>query len=232
LNKEIFGWAKHLKSASPNKYCIIATNGELLDRFSPSDILESGLDLLVISLNAHSREIYETINCGLDYDRVMQNVSRVLSDPQLRQRTRLNFVVTEQNMHEVNQAARYWDSRGIRTAVKRLQNRAGSLDSYERLRPQPGDPARRIPPRIKRALRPSPRDVIGCSLPFYQMNVLFNGDVIICCHDWNRTAVVGNARHSSLREIWNSARMNEIRRLLLRRSYDQVESCSECSVVR
>lgn len=232
LNKEIFGWVKHLKSASPSKYCIVSTNGELLDRFSLADIRESGLDLLAISLSAHSKEVYEAVNCGLDYDRVMKNVHRVLSDPQLKQRTRLNFVVTEHNMHDVDRAVEYWESRGVRTMVSWLQNRAGSLNSYERLRPRRSDPARRIPPRIRRAFRPSPRNAAGCPLPFYQMPVLFNGDVILCCHDWNRTAVVGNAKHSSLSEIWNSARMNEIRRLLLRRSYEKIDPCRECSIVR
>jgi radical SAM protein with 4Fe4S-binding SPASM domain len=232
LNKEILGWVKHVKSASPGKYCIISTNGELLDRFNLADIRESGLDLLAISLSAHSREVYEAVNCGLDYDRVMRNVSRVLSDPQLKQRTRLNFVVTEENMHDVDRAVEYWDSRGVRTLVSRLQNRAGSLDSYDRLRLRRDAPAGRVPPRIRRGFRPSPRNAAGCALPFYQMPVLFNGDVLLCCHDWNRAVVVGNARHSSLREIWNSARMNEIRRLLLRRLYERIDSCRECSLVR
>ncbi|MHA1485228.1 MAG: SPASM domain-containing protein, partial [Candidatus Thorarchaeota archaeon] len=73
--------------------------------------------------------------------------------------------------------------------------------------------------------------VTGCPLPFYQMNVLFNGDAIICCHDWNRASVIGNAGTSSLREIWNSTKVNEIRRLVLRKRYEEIDSCKECSCV-
>ena len=73
--------------------------------------------------------------------------------------------------------------------------------------------------------------VTGCRLPFYQMNVLFNGDAIICCNDWSRASVVGNAGTSSLGEIWNSAKVNEIRRLALRKRYEEIDSCKECSCV-
>lgn len=75
------------------------------------------------------------------------------------------------------------------------------------------------------------RGIIGCELPFNQMNILFNGDAIICCHAWNRATVVGNVRTSSLREIWNSKEMNEIRRLILRKRYRHIDSCKECTIV-
>ncbi len=76
------------------------------------------------------------------------------------------------------------------------------------------------------------RGAIGCELPFYQMNVLFNGDAIVCCHDWKRATVVGNVKTSSLKSIWNSERMNGIRRLIIRKKYKQISSCREFSLVR
>lgn len=72
---------------------------------------------------------------------------------------------------------------------------------------------------------------VGKCLDF-PLTFQFNGDAIICCHDWNRATVVGNARTSSLREIWNSEKINEIRRLILRKRYGQIDSCQECSLVK
>jgi wyosine [tRNA(Phe)-imidazoG37] synthetase (radical SAM superfamily) len=80
LDQRIFDWVGHLKSARPNINTVIVTNGELLDRFSPTDIVRSNLDALVISLNAHSKATYESINNGLDYDKVVKNVSSLLSN--------------------------------------------------------------------------------------------------------------------------------------------------------
>ena len=72
----------------------------------------------------------------------------------------------------------------------------------------------------------------GCINPFRQLNVLFNGECIICCHDWNRATVVGNARTQSLKEIWNSQRINEVRRLVIGKKYDQIAACRDCSLAR
>jgi radical SAM protein with 4Fe4S-binding SPASM domain len=232
LDKRIFDWVKYLKSISPDKRCAIVTNGELLDSFSSTDIRQSIVDSLVISLNAHSKEIYESINNGLDYDRVMNNISCLTSDQSLRQKVMLSFVLTEQNVHEVYQAMRYWRGQGVRTRVIGVANRAGTLDNYEVMRPKTEYYGSSLPLRVWRYLMAMARGVTGCPLPFYQMNVLFNGDVILCCHDWNRASVVGNAGTSSLREVWNSERMNEIRRSILRKRYQEIASCQECSLVR
>ncbi len=130
------------------------------------------------------------------------------------------------------QAVQYWNKRGAKTRVMGLKNRAGALDDYEGLRPKTGYQDSRFLFRLWRRLMSSAGGVLGCHLPFYQMNILFNGDAIICCHDWHRATVVGNARTSSLREIWNSDKMNEIRRLILRKRYEQINSCKECPLLK
>jgi len=231
LDKRIFDWVKYVKSITPDKRCTIVTNGELLDNFSSTDIRQSKVDSLVISLNAHSKEMYESMNNGLDYDRVMRNVSRLLSDQSLRQKVMLSFVLTEQNVHEVYQATLHWKGQGVRTRVMGVANRAGTLDNYERIKTRTEYYGSPLPLRIWRYLMSMARGATGCPLPFYQMNILFNGDAILCCHDWNRASVVGNAGISSLREVWISERMNEIRRLILRKRYEDITSCQGCSLV-
>jgi radical SAM protein with 4Fe4S-binding SPASM domain len=232
LDKRIFDCVKYLKSISPDKSCKIVTNGEFLDRFNSTDIMQSNLDFLVISLNAHSKQMYESINKGLEYDRVMKNVSRLVSDQYIRQRVTLSFVRTEQNTLEIHQATQYWKKQRINTRVIVVTNRAGSLENYERVRLKTGYYDSTFLSRMWRRLMSGTGDAIRCDLPFYHMNILFNGDAIICCHDWNRTSVVGNVRTSSLYEIWNSKKMNEIRRLILKKRYEQINSCQECSLVR
>ena len=232
LDKEIFHCVKYFKSIKANKWCALVTNGELLDNFSLTDISQSNLDELVVSLNAHSKEMYQSINNGLDYNRVMKNIGSLLSNSATKQKLVLGFVVTEQNEHEVYQAVPYWNRQGVKTRVIGLVNRAGILDSYERLRLKTGYHGNRSLLRLWRRLMFRLRGTIGCPLPFYHMTILFNGDAIICCHDWNRAVVVGNTRTSSLREIWNSEKMNEIRQLIVRKRYEQIDSCKECSLVK
>jgi len=217
---------------NPDTYCVMVTNGELLDRFSLTDMIQSNLDSMVISINAFSKEMYERINNGLNYERVMKNVSYLLSNQSMRQKIKLSFVVTDRNVHEVCQAARYWKTQGVKTRVMGITNRAGSLENYEKVKFKGNYYGNPLPLRLWRWLMSKARAATGCELPFYHMNILFNGDAIICCHDWNRSLVVGNARTSSLREIWNSEKINIVRRLILRKRYEQIASCKECSFVK
>jgi radical SAM protein with 4Fe4S-binding SPASM domain len=233
LDKRTFECIKYIKSINPNKRCAIVTNGELLDRFSPEDIAQSNIDNISVSLNAHSKEVYERINIGLDYDRVMKNINRLLSNETTRRKITLSFVATEENAGDVYEATRDWQKRGVNTRViAEIANRGGALNRYDKLRLKTTYRGTPLAARLWRRLMVAAGKVVGCHLPFYQMSVLFNGDVIICCHDWNRATVVGNARESSLKEIWNSPRMNEIRRLMLKKSYQQLDSCRDCSIVR
>lgn len=57
----------------------------------------------------------------------------------------------------------------------------------------------------------------GCQLlrPFERMNILANGDAIICSQDWRREVVLGNVLESSIEDVWHSERANEIRKYVL-----------------
>lgn len=232
LDRRIFGLIGSLKSKAPGVKCRLVTNGELLDRFSPREIAGSGLDDLTISLNASSKETYEALKAGLCYERVTGNIESALSEASLRDRIRLSFLAMRRNRHEIGPAMRYWRSRGVRTRLVQVSNRGGALEDFDSIRPASGRAAVSSAARLWDALMAWPRRIAGCTLPFCQMNILFNGDCIICCHDWNRASVVGNARETPLREIWNSGNLNLIRRRVLHKEYDQIRACRRCSQAR
>jgi radical SAM protein with 4Fe4S-binding SPASM domain len=82
---------------------------------------------------------------------------------------------------------------------------------------------------LRQALR---RAWPACPFAFYQANILFNGDVIICSHDWERQVVLGNVREQSLASVWNSEHANRVRRAWLRHRQRNLPSCVRCSVFR
>ncbi|MFW6056946.1 MAG: SPASM domain-containing protein [Chloroflexota bacterium] len=62
------------------------------------------------------------------------------------------------------------------------------------------------------------------------MSVLHNGDVILCCNDWEHRLVVGNLHITSIRTVWNSERLNNIRRSIVSGQARSVAPCSACSL--
>ena len=232
LDKRILDCVKYFKSISKYKRSKIVTNGELLDRYSLPDIIQSHLDILTVSLNAQSKDVYREINQGLDYDRVVANISALLSNETTKRKLTIGFLNTKFNPLEINAALPYWRKKGVKTRVIDVSNRAGSLDGYEKFRPEKKYQGNGYLSKLRLRSIWSLKPRVGCSLPFHQMNILFNGDVIVCCQDWNRDTVVGNVHNSSLKEIWNSEKMNQIRRSIMRKRYNEVKSCQACSLAR
>ncbi len=232
LDKRIFQWIKHFKSLNPQKKALLITNGELLSEFTLEEIIQSKLNVLIISLNAHTERTYNIINKGIDYKKVIENINFVSSHRRIKPKIRIRFALTKINQEEVYEGVRFWNKKGIRTVVKAIGNRAGGLEKY-RYYKVTGKQKRifedvLIPTRfyhIKKIWKVCPK-------PFYKMCVLFNGEVIFCCNDWHRNPIIGNVNQNSLRSIWNSNRMNEMRKLILDKKYKQITPCSKCSTIR
>lgn len=230
LDARIFDCVRYLKSKRAETYCILPTNGELLDKFEPNRIAASGLDHLVFSLNAHSKETYDQINTGLDFEKVMGNLHAAVVNPSLKDKIEIRFALNEKNAPEIHEAREYWKKQGVRTKLAGITNRAGALAGYESFQmagtARAGQPALRTWKRLMAGLR----GTIGCDLPFFQMNILFNGDVILCCHDWRRANIVGNVAAQSLKAVWNSDKFNEIRKDISRKRYAGIDACRQCSI--
>ena len=68
-----------------------------------------------------------------------------------------------------------------------------------------------------------------CFYPAHQIFLDYNGDVLVCPHDWNKTAVVGNFNQQTLLEIWNGRKMNALRQKLINGDRG-FAPCSGCNV--
>ncbi len=67
-----------------------------------------------------------------------------------------------------------------------------------------------------------------CSWPFIQCNVLWNGDLTLCCTDYNGDLVYGNVRDKSIIEAFNCDKINKIRKSFAE-AKNIPERCAYCS---
>jgi MoaA/NifB/PqqE/SkfB family radical SAM enzyme len=68
-----------------------------------------------------------------------------------------------------------------------------------------------------------------CTLPFRELSVCWNGEVRVCCNDWQGECPCGNVMEESLKDIWHGQRFEAARRLL---SHKQraFPPCSKCDI--
>ena len=69
-----------------------------------------------------------------------------------------------------------------------------------------------------------------CYYPFYMILVDYNGDVLLCPHDWNKTLKFGNLKTKKLFDIWKAKALNGIRERL-RNSDRNFGACKNCDVL-
>lgn len=72
---------------------------------------------------------------------------------------------------------------------------------------------------------------IVCTWPWRSMTIAWDGDVVPCCHDYDKRYVLGNIHESSLTEIWNGAPMQALRAEFLSGDVSN-PLCRNCEALR
>jgi radical SAM protein with 4Fe4S-binding SPASM domain len=228
LDRRLFEKVARIKAATGSRVSVeLVTNGALLTDDAVERIRESRLDVLDISLDAATRETYERVRVGLDYDAVMAGVERVIAARLPHTSVLVRLVRIRDNAHEVDAFVRRWRRRGVGVFVYTAHDRVGTVAGW--------DESFRLPERAvtrrQRLERLAARAVLGhCPVPFASASILHNGDLLMCVHDWGRKEVIGNVRDASIAELWNGERMREIRRLVRDRRYAELPACRDCSL--
>jgi len=201
LNKEIVAMLEHAKAL--NIGVTIATNLSLpLNEEFLRDLVKSGLDKLMVSLDGASSHTYEQYRVKGKYELVKTNVQRLAS---LKRELRSNtpnilwkFIVFEHNRHEAS-------------LVPALYKEFG-FDSYR----IDTDRGHRSVVRSRQSLFAKQQ---ACFWPYSTMVLDVDGTVNPCCSfaetDWQ----LGNALASDIRLLWNSETYKALRRGFGRKNY-------------
>jgi radical SAM protein with 4Fe4S-binding SPASM domain len=228
LDKRLFDKIARFREVTGGRVRVeLVTNGAFLTDEVIDQIRRVRLDILDISLDAATRETYEQIRVGLDFDQVIAGVERAIAADLPDTSIFVRLVRQRANVHEVREFSRRWRARGVSVFIYSAHDRAGSVERFDdRVRF-----SERELPVLQRAERRVSRIWFRhCPIPFAMTNILHNGDMLMCVHDWGRKVVLGNVRDATIAELWNGDRMREIRRLVSERRYGDVPACRDCSL--
>ncbi|MBU1610536.1 MAG: SPASM domain-containing protein [Proteobacteria bacterium] len=191
----------------------INSNGALLTADVSERLIDAGLRHLWISVQGYSEETYKK-SMNLSLPRVLENIDTFLEIRERKGKKLPKLSVTTLKTQlvedELEYAKKYWADRDVKFKIHKLDNRAGKDLSDLGVQQ----------PKLRR----------DCDLFLKQAYVLYNGDMILCCHDWKRTVVLGNVGEQSIEEIWNSERFTQIIREYYAGNFTQCEICRGCTV--
>ena len=199
---------------------MLHTNATLLDAGKAREIAASGLDYLSFSFDGFERETYERIRVRASFDQTVGNIEGFLREKQARGGRTPYTVIEVINLPGSGNADR--------AAQERFLRRFAGLPLDEIRVKEPHNWAGTVP----EGAAPDARGLVPCTFPWFALTVFWDGTVVTCPQDFYGAYPVGDARSTSLREIWNGEPLRRLRADMLARSVSGYPACAGCDNIR
>lgn len=213
LHPQIFKMIKYAKENSVKVF--IQSNATTLDEDVAYKLIDSGLDLFVLSIDAVKEETYRLIRCGGDFKQVVKNAESFLKIKNKNKNgnpwTIVQMIYTKHNRDEVKDFLEVWKRRGADAVrIKPFNDRAGLVNSsfaggYSNQ--HKGFPCLRI---------------------WRGLAIFWDGRVVPCCLDYLGKYIVGDLKSQRILDVWNSLEMQRLRKIHLSGKIDRVDLCRNC----
>jgi len=189
----------HVKETYPHVRIYTSTTANLLIQ-KRLELVCRYLDTMKISNYGFSKASYEAIHGGAEkFEKVWENIHNLLARPRdQRPHVILSFLVFPENQHEMEDWKAYWQSRADEIMVWLPHNYGGTNKIVDRAYLSQARLEGTSPRSCGRPTRGNPY-------------VRFNGDVSVCCFDFNHKLVVGNLDQTSLLDVLAGQQLAHVR---------------------
>jgi hypothetical protein len=223
-----FSEAMHyVRNKLPDTEIMVTTNGVILTKALSADIINCEVDQIIISVNASSSKKYKFINKADGFDRVVSNTKdflSILNGDRKKRRTRAYVQILKEfhTQDEISEFCKFWSpylDPNASVSVKSLTDWMGLVDlSWAHL---------------KGLVQPNAfeRERYPCMAIYYDRVVTVEGKVLACCLAlpiMPESLIIGDARESSLADIFCSNRARFLKELNLGEGLETIYPCEKC----
>ncbi len=208
-----------------------STNGHFLNTEKVNEIIESGLNHLIISLDGLDQQTYETYRVNGNLHTVTDGIQRLIEARKTAKSNspfiELQFLVMRHNEHQMQLMREYARQSG----ADRLSFKTAQVYHF--------NDESTIIPTLKAKSRYS-QNADGswttankvrnrCHRIWSSLVVTWDGKVVPCCYDKNADYQTGNLMEDSLSSIWKNHFYSSFRRKVLtdRSEFDICRNCGE-----
>lgn len=193
---------------------VMYSNGSLLKRGLAKKLIEFGLDRLYISFDGGSKQSYEKIRVKLNFDDVSDNIEQFM-----KMRTRMKsqkpavelvLLPVHDDETDIQQFRKKWEGTVDSVRISALHDFAGQSDNGTKHSPA--------------------STVVPCYMLWKSMFILWNGDVSICCMDFDGKYILGNVKKQSIEDIWTGEKFQSVRQNHLNGELSGLALCQNCHV--
>jgi radical SAM protein with 4Fe4S-binding SPASM domain len=206
-----------------------STNGHFLNERNVNEIIMSGLNHLVISMDGTDQQTYEKYRVNGDLETVIKGIKELVAAKKAANSNtpfiELQFLVMRHNEHQMKQMREYAKQAG----VNKLSFKTAQVYNF--------DATSTIIPTLKSKSRY--RQTSGgkwvmankirnrCHRIWSSLVITWDGKVVPCCYDKNADHQTGNLLDEPLSEIWKNQHYTDFRRQVLKNRPENV-ICRNC----
>ena len=198
-------------------YVTLTTNGTIMNEKRTRRLLDAGVHLIDISIDAFTPETYARIRVGGDLEVTRGNVQRLLSwvrDAGSKTKVVVSFVEQPENRQEAQPFGAYWKDQGADSVViRRLHSCSGQKIEFANLR---------------RALLASTKARRPCLYPWERILLNARGELAFCPTDWVHGSVVADYRTTTIHDVWQGDFYRNLRAAHLSNDYSSHQFCGQC----
>lgn len=201
------------------------TNGSFLNKESMLELLRIHVDSIKFSFQGADEATYNEMRYGGSYCRLLENLRmmwEIRGDnpvPFIQVSTTLTSETEAQKEEFKRDIENYCDYYNIGyTNLTHLAVDKMDVDETEKEKIRALQKKERIQ-HVYQAV---------CNEAFDKLSINWNGDVTLCCGDYDNFMLVGNLLDMDLREIFNSRSADAYRQIILNKQYSKIKCCSTC----
>lgn len=218
LNKNLHLMTKYAKDSGKIDYIDTTTNAALMTPEKLEPVLEAGMDKINISIDGMDNEKYlEFVKTKVNFQKIIDNVKWLYEN---KGNTEVVVKIPGDILSEEDKKNFYETFGNIADRIF-IENFAPCWPEF--------DVEKHTGIKITEGIYQNKiQDTDTCPYIFYSYSVNSDGHVSSCFLDWQRKLVIGDVRKESMKEIWNSKKMNQLRLLHLNGNRKKCSTCGSC----
>lgn len=215
LHKNIYEMLKYAVVNS-SKIVTLTTNGTIMTESRIEKLVDTGINVIDISIDAYKAETYAKIrvNGSLDVTRAnVLNLIRASRNNHNSLKVVVSYIEQPQNRHETQDFEKFWKDNGADyVVIRRLHSAAGSIrHTAEKMWTE----------NQKEYRRP-------CTYPWERIVLSSIGHLCYCPAGWSNSASVDNYRLITIRDAWQGEFYNSLRNAHLSNDFKDHIFCGQC----
>ena len=214
LHKNIINFLADTKSISGTTVAL-TTNGTYLKTKNINKIIETGIDIIDISIDAFKDETYKMIRNGnlkITRENVL-NLIKIINKNNSKLKVIVSYIEQPLNVKETNDFKNFWETNGASKVIVRTYHSCSGAkkELAEQFKKE----------QISIQRRP-------CLYPWERIVLNAHGFLSFCPQDWENGSLISDFRETTIKECWQGQFYQNLRNAHLKNSFKDFSFCGNC----